>query len=79
MKKSYTATFSNGATITRKSERAYTHAWAAFDENDALVTRFFCGVKGFGGSAADAEKAARACATRHRGKFRVEVVPAIAA
>ncbi len=48
-----TATFSDGTTITRKTDRAYTHAWICrhtWDGNQEYLS------KGFSGSAALAHK-----------------------
>ena len=51
----YSATFANGVTLTRTSDRTYTHAW--------LVTFTCqgreCQAKGFASSEANADKAAR--------------------
>lgn len=47
----YTATFSNGQTITRNSERTYTFAWAVFRDDGSILESGF---------AADMEKAGRA-------------------
>jgi len=50
----YTATFSNGKTITRNSERTYTFAWAVMDANGSAYKT------GFAADRAKAEKAAMA-------------------
>jgi hypothetical protein len=54
MKTAYTATFSNGKTITRKSDREYGAAflWEGFDANGTFHTR-----SGFSSSRASATKA----------------------
>lgn len=54
----YSATFANGITITRTSDRAYTHAWLVtfnVGDNDRPGQS-----KGFASSEANADKAARA-------------------
>lgn len=50
----YTATFSNGKTITRNSGRAYTFAWAVLEKDGSTYNA------GFAADRAKAEKAAMA-------------------
>lgn len=63
----YTATFSNGKTITRNSERTYTFAWAVFRMDGSMLE------KGF---AADKEKAERAARSLISYLTRTHVSPA---
>ena len=50
----YTATFSNGKTITRNSERTYTFAWAVLEKDGSTYDA------GFSADRTKAEKAAMA-------------------
>lgn len=50
----YQAIFPNGAAITRKSERVYTHAWAAFRTDGKLIEKGFSSTMELAWKAADA-------------------------
>jgi len=63
----YTATFSNGETITRNSQRDYTFAWAVFRIDGSMLE------KGF---AADKQKAERAVRSLISYLTRTHVSPA---
>lgn len=60
----YTATFSNGKTVTRNSERAYAFAWAVIRTADGKIE--------YSGFSADRANAAKgAAAMQHKGAPRV--------
>lgn len=64
----YSATFSNGVTITRNSDKAYTHAYYIKNHWNAVS-------KGFAGSE---DLARKACKMQHGNVTFAEVVPVTA-
>lgn len=71
----YTATFGNGARISRKSARSYTFAWAVFDAEDKIAGGGHGGTKGFSASRVWAVSAAADAMRRWPTKaVRAEVV-----
>jgi len=89
----YTATFADGTTITRNSERAYTAAWRATWNKDGRIVSFtgfsvsadkvnadkpdLVGV--FGSPKQKAEAKRKNAEYREACGYRVEIVPAAAA
>lgn len=64
-KYTYKATFSNGITKTRTSNRIYTHAWMVYSDDQTFMET------GFSSNRNLAVKAAYCCASHRRNRNRI--------